>query len=674
MASRFQYLVDDAGLRVEFPPAVTAEVDAYLRSPGIDDPELVDLTDLPFCTIDGPGTRDLDQAIWAATTKTGFHLRYAIADASYYVCPGSALHAEALARGASYYLPGLSTPMLPRALSEGLISIGPGVDRRALVFDVHFDRKGTVTDFKLERARVHSRAQLTFEQVQDHVDGKVSVPGTRDLGRSLVAVAKLGALRVTHPDRAAMVRYRRVEAAVRLGADGELIIGAAPRTAIELANEQISILCNALGARYLLGGPPELIQPIYRVHEPPTDDKVAAFERLVHRVAASRDLPDEPWLYRQAADLGLAGYLESLPTAGLAGRLARALHRQAMLLNGRSRFDAEPHGHFGVGEQVYSRFTAPMREIVGIQCHAQAIDRMRGKSPRTRDEDEAIRGRVIDAANRSKDTQRALNRELDAAILTAFFAPDLARPRDQRPRRSATVLGFAPSKIYVVLDDPPLDLRVSLFAQGKHEGGAWLTVTDDGTRLARRDDATIVRLGDRVRVRVESENVVVVTDVAVPLAELGDQLIDRASAALRDWLPRFRARHAQPPYAVALVTDPAATAIRPAAAVTPPAKGDRWSPRAWPHDEPAGPGFDELAELLRVQADLHDEEPAAFRATVHEAMITALEDAATHGLFDGLTVTVFATVTEGADAAALIRASAPRLNHRGEADALVAVL
>ncbi len=689
--SRFQHLVDAAGLRVEYPPAVHAEVEAYLKAPGLDDPELVDRTDLPFCTIDGPGTRDLDQAVWAAAEGDGWHLRYAIADASYYVRPGTALHAEALARGASYYLPGLSVPMLPRALSEGLVSIGPGVDRRALIFDLHLDRRGTVTSFVLERAKVRSRAQLTFEEVQAFVDGgKGPAPGDRALGPSLRAIATVGALRARHEDRATMVRYRRVEASVRLGPDGSLVVGAAPRPAIELANEQISILCNALGGRYLLGGAPDLVQPIYRVHEPPEPDKVAGFERLVHRVAASRDLPDDPWVYRRAADLGLAGYLESLPTAGMAGRLARALHRQAMLLNGRSRFDAEPHGHFGVGEQVYSRFTAPMREIVGIQCHAQAIDRMRGRSPRTRDQDEAIRAQVIEAANRSKDTQRSLDRELDAVIIAAVLAPDLALPREQRPTRTATVVGFAPAKIYVVLDDPPLDLRVPLFAQGKHEGGAWLLVTDDGTRLARKDDdVTIARLGDLVQVRAESDSVVVVTDAAVPLRELGELLIDRISAATVEWLPRFRARHPQPPYAVALVVDAAGASVRPAASTpadlaralaadpeAPPEAIDdyRWSPGEWQGDVADGPAFAELSALLRSQAALHRDDAAGFRATVHEAVIAGLEDAATRGLFDGLSPAVFVTAVDGEGGDALIRTSAARLNHRGEADPLLARL
>lgn len=688
--SRFSHLVEAAGLRVEYPAAVHAEVDAYLAAPGLDDPELVDRTDLPFCTIDGPGTRDLDQAIWAAEADGGFHLRYAIADASYYVRPGSALHAEALARGASYYLPGLSVPMLPRALSEGLVSIGPGVDRRALIFDVRLDGRGSVTDFRLERARVRSRAQLTFEQVQTYVDGKGAAPGGRALGPVLRAVARLGALRATHEDRKAMVRYRRIESSVRLGPDGELVVGAAPRTAIELANEQVSILCNALGARYLQGGPPELVQPIYRVHEPPAEDKVAAFERMVHRVAASRDLPDDPWLYRRAADLGLAGYLESLPTTGMAGRLARALHRQAMLLNGRSLFDAEPHGHFGVGEQVYSRFTAPMREIVGIQCHAQAVDRMRGRSPRTRDEDLAIRAQVIEAGNRAKDTQRGLDREIDAQIVAAVLAPDLTSPRDQRPLRTGTVVGFAPAKIYLVLDEPPIDLRVPLFAQGKQEGGAWLVVTDDGTRLARKDDATtVVRLGDLVRVRAENEGLVVVTEVATPLAELGNRLIDEVSAAVCAWLPRFRARHPGPPCAIALVTDSAASRLSPAAtteadlaaaiAAQPGASAAdqaalRWEPGEWPDDVDDGPAFAAVSAVLAVQARLHVDEAAAYRATVHEALIGALEDAATRGLFDGLTVAVYVTATDAPARATLIRASVPRLNHRGEADPLLASL
>ncbi len=681
----FDDLIAAHQLTVDFPAAVLAEVDAYLAAPGLDDPALADRTALPFVTIDGPGTRDLDQAIHVEARAGGFKLRYAIADASYYVRPGTALHAEALRRGASFYLPSGSVPMLPRALSEGLVSLGPDGVRRALIFDVDLDGRGTVTGFQLERARIRSRAKLTFEQVELFVTGRAKVPGPRAIGPSLLAIAALGELRGKHEDRAQMVRYQRPETTVRLDARGELVISSAPRTAIELANEQISILCNALGGRFLQGGPPELVQPIYRVHEPPEADRVAGFERLVAQVAKQRGLPDDPWLYRRAADQGLAGYLQHLPTSGPGGRLARALHRQAMLLNGRSRFDAEPRAHFGVGEQIYSRFTAPMREMVGIQCHAQAIDRMVGASPRTRAEDEAIRAQVIEAGNRAKDTQRQLDREVASRAVAALLGPEVARPFADRPRRTGTVVGLAPGRIHVVLDAPPIDVRVPLAEQGKLEGGAWLTSVEDGARLTRKDGSTVCRLGDEVQVVACGADAVVIDVVVKPLPELHDELIDAASAALRAWLPRYRQDHPGQLDAVALVTDVAGTTLGPAASTVTDrvarqvaaVGGDeaRWAVDHWALDDDPHE-FDAVTALVDAQARAHADRSDEFVAMLHEAMMTALEDADTHGLFDGQRVVRFVTVRDGdaADAAALVRTSAERLNHQGEADELLADL
>lgn len=685
----FDELIAAHGLTADFSPEVEAEVAAYLAAPGLDDPELRDLTALPMVTIDGPGTRDLDQAIYVEARGGGFHLYYAIADASYYVRPGTALHAEALRRGASYYLPGQSIPMLPRALSEGLVSLGPDGDRRALVFDVELDGRGTVTSFALVRARVRSRAKLTFAAVDDFVAGRARCPGPRAVGPSLLAIAALGELRGKHEDRAAMVRYWRTEAAVRLTADGQVVVDAAERTPIELANEQVSILCNALGGRYLQGGSEELVQPIYRVHEPPDPERVVGFERLVAQVARGRGLPDDPWLYRRAADQGLAGYLQHLPTNGPGARLARALHRQAMLLNGRSRFDAEPRAHFGVGEQIYSRFTAPMREMVGVHCHAQAIDRLRGRSPRSRAEDEDIRARVIEAGNRAKDVQRNLGREIDRQVIMAVLGPEAARPLEQRTRWTGTVVGLAPGRVHIVLDTPPIDVRAPLVEQGKHKGAGWLSIVDDGARLVRKDDGAVVcRLGDEVHVVATGPEAVVIDAVVLPLAELHDHLVDAASAALRRWLPRFRAAHPGPLDAVALYTDDGAMTICPAASTTadlkariaalaPRQRADadaaRFEVGEWADDVDA-PEFDAVCDEVRTQARAHAGDFTAFRAIVHEAMMTALEDVDTHGAFDDDRCVRFVTITDSAGAHDLARESAERLNHRGEEADLLAYL
>jgi exoribonuclease R len=57
-------------------------------------------------TIDGPGTSDLDQAIHVEARAGGFRLRYAIADASYYVRPGTALTARRCAAARATTCPG----------------------------------------------------------------------------------------------------------------------------------------------------------------------------------------------------------------------------------------------------------------------------------------------------------------------------------------------------------------------------------------------------------------------------------------------------------------------------------------------------------------------------------------------------------------------------------------
>src|SRR5690349_4122369 len=118
-------LCDEAGLDPSFDAPLLEEVEALLERPGLEDEALVPLDTVPFVTIDGPGTRDLDQAVHLDADRHGFRVRYAIADASYYVRPGTKLFDAALTRGASFYLPGLVVPMLPRTLSEGLISLGP---------------------------------------------------------------------------------------------------------------------------------------------------------------------------------------------------------------------------------------------------------------------------------------------------------------------------------------------------------------------------------------------------------------------------------------------------------------------------------------------------------------------------------------------------------------------
>src|SRR5699024_10261699 len=126
----------------------------------------VDMRDLPFVTIDGEDARDFDDAIYVAPRQRGgWRLVVAIADVSHYVAPGAAIDAEANLRGTSVYFPNRVVPMLPTALSNGICSLNPNVDRLTLYCDMQVSANGRITGFRFGEGVIRSHARLTYEQV-----------------------------------------------------------------------------------------------------------------------------------------------------------------------------------------------------------------------------------------------------------------------------------------------------------------------------------------------------------------------------------------------------------------------------------------------------------------------------------------------------------------------------
>ncbi len=516
------------GLCPLHPPQVMAETAAVVADPGIRDPRLEDFTGLPFITIDEVHSRDLDQALHVERRvppeggkrgAAGFTVWYAIADPAWCVRPGSALFAEALRRGATYYLPGLVIPMLPRELSEGTVSLGPGVDRRAMVFEVELDSGGRVERTRIHRARVRSRLKTSYDAVQAYYDGDTPVPGDvlgsgAKIAESLDLLAEVGTLRIALAEARGVVAFRRREIAVSLGRAGGAQAGlgraggalrfvalADPRNDVERFNEQISLLCNVEGARFLLRGDREddEVQPIYRLHDAPAQPRLDDLARQIDTLVRRHRLDEDRWGWRPASR-SLADYLRSLPSSGSQARLARSIHRQAMLTGGRSQFATVPGMHFGVGADVYGRFTAPMREIVGVFAHKEAWEKLGGHraAPEGWDDDERLREQVVAAANDARQTQRELDREVNRRVLDQLFEDDLGKSFDRRPRRRGTVMGVSRSKVHVALDDPPIDVKVYIDYLRRQLG----------RRLGQgRDRVTLRRLGDGKRLHTVGEEV-----------------------------------------------------------------------------------------------------------------------------------------------------------------------
>ena len=126
----------------------------------------MDLRDLPLVTIDGEDARDFDDAVYVERhPRGGWRLIVAIADVSHYVYPGSALDNEAAKRGNSVYFPNRVIPMLPEALSNGLCSLNPHVDRLCLYCDMTISANGRLSGFVFREGVMRSRHRLTYTKV-----------------------------------------------------------------------------------------------------------------------------------------------------------------------------------------------------------------------------------------------------------------------------------------------------------------------------------------------------------------------------------------------------------------------------------------------------------------------------------------------------------------------------
>ncbi|MBU2670538.1 RNB domain-containing ribonuclease [Actinoplanes bogorensis] len=336
----FDALRRELKLPEEFPADALAEAEqAAAGAP----PEGADRTDVPFVTIDPATSKDLDQAMHLSRLPDGgYRVLYAIADVASYVRPGGALETETWARGQTIYLPDGRIPLHPPVLSEDAVSLFPDVDRSAVVWTIELDAEGEITSVALERARVRSRAKLSYEAVQQQVDaGTVPEP--------LALLPELGTLLAKRASDRGAVNLPLPEQEVEQHDGGWRLVLRAP-LAIEEHNAQISLLTGMAAAQLMLRGGVGLL----RTMPPPKPEAVAKLQGAAKSLGV---------LWPSGAQVGEV--VASVDPASPRG--AAFLDQAADLLRGAAYtpFDGTPPeitGHGGVGAP-YAHVTAPLRRL-----------------------------------------------------------------------------------------------------------------------------------------------------------------------------------------------------------------------------------------------------------------------------------------------------------------------
>ena len=250
-----------------------AKADAWLRE-GRPDRTAVELV-----TIDPPGSRDLDQAFGAERRPLGgYRVWYAIADVAAFVESGGAVDVECHQRGVTLYGPDRRDPLHPPSLGEGAASLLPDGDRPALLWSIDLDSAGAPVTTRLERAVVRSRAQLTYQDVVDQLQGRRTLPEMlvllREVGRlRQAAEAARGGVSLPLPNQV-------VEPVASEGAHGgDYRLRYAFPIVSEGWNAQISLLAGMEAARIMIEGGSGLLRTL-----PPPDERTRA--RLRHSAKA----------------------------------------------------------------------------------------------------------------------------------------------------------------------------------------------------------------------------------------------------------------------------------------------------------------------------------------------------------------------------------------------------
>ncbi|EXA60839.1 ribonuclease R [Acinetobacter baumannii] len=345
------------GLPYEFPDEVIKEAESFKEPAEQDREGRVDLRDLALVTIDGEDARDFDDAVYAEKRPGGgYRVVVAIADVSHYVRLDSALNEEAEERGTSVYFPHFVLPMLPEALSNGLCSLNPHVDRLCMVCDLKLSRTGRVTGYEFYPAVMHSKARLTYTQVGQYFEGATdAIPKDRDIHKSLNTLFQLyQILKNLRVDRHAM-EFETIETYMtfdELGGIKEIL----PRTRNDAHKliEECMLLANVAAAEYALEHD---IPMLYRVHEAPEFSRIQKVKDFVKLLGLP--FPDQP------TQADYQKVIEATKDRIDAPSIHAVLLRSMM----QAYYGAKNAGHYGLAYEAYTHFTSPIRRYPDLLLH-----------------------------------------------------------------------------------------------------------------------------------------------------------------------------------------------------------------------------------------------------------------------------------------------------------------
>jgi len=350
-------LLRDAGIVETFPADVVKEADHL--SGEITREQLEGRRDLrgdTIFTIDPETAKDYDDAISIEPhPEGGWLLGVHIADVSTFVQPGTLIDQEAFRRGNSIYLVDRAVMMLPKELTTKVCSLNPQNDHLTHSVELHLGPEGEIIGYESFPSIIHSKARLTYTQVQQFIDGKpdhgIPSPVLQRLENLCPLVRKIRALRVANGS----VEINTPEIEIKLNAQGK-VEKMMPRSESKEAYqvvEECMLLANRAVAEILITAEKP---SIYRVHEDPAEEQWAAMGMELQALGIPK-LPQTRQEINEAVQLAAGTAVEYTANLAILRNFKRAEYSPTQI------------GHFGLAFDDYTHFTSPIRRYPDLLIH-----------------------------------------------------------------------------------------------------------------------------------------------------------------------------------------------------------------------------------------------------------------------------------------------------------------
>ena len=396
----------------------------------------LDLRALALVTIDGEDARDFDDAVHCEPRDNGWKLTVAIADVAHYVDLDSALDKEAYERATSVYFPGRVVPMLPEALSNGLCSINPDVDRLCMACEMIVNKQGEIESYDFKEAVMRSHARLTYTQVAQGLESGTLGNDLDHIYPHIVNLNEMYQCLSSARKKRGTIEFETTETIIEFTKDKRIEnIRPSVRNEAHKIIEECMISANVSAAKFIAKSK---FPCLYRVHEDPTNEKIEDLRGFLSDLKLKLGAPSRKIASRDFAEL----------SEEIKGRDDYHMIQTLMLRSMKQAiYKAENSGHFGLALTHYTHFTSPIRRYPDLLVHRalKHIVRNVKKSDYMYTQD-----RMMQMGEHCSNNERRANeatRDAEFALKCEYMLDKIGQSFD------AHVTGVVPFGLFVELDE-----------------------------------------------------------------------------------------------------------------------------------------------------------------------------------------------------------------------------